>query len=302
MASGNPKARGGREPEPGLSHPCYRGVRLTAADAEAGWRLSTEADWNQTDADWRFLLAAGNGFGFEDRLGTLVASAVLLPYGEQVAWVGMVLVTAAARRQGLATQLVEQAMRLARARRLPLLLDATDAGQAVYRPLGFREVGRVTRWRAEAPTAQAPLLAVEPIGTAADLERWAKWDAAGFGADRSVLLQALRASRPDLARQVSGKTGEGTGYCLGRSGRTATQIGPVVAGTDAAARALLSAALAHTRGPVLVDAREGQAGFERELVVGGFRPERSFVRMAVDLTGGFGRPDYGYATAGPEFG
>ena len=76
----------------------------------------------------------------------------------------------------------------------------------------------------------------------------------------------------------------------------------MVAGTDAAARALLSAALAHTRGPVLVDAREGQAGFERELVVGGFRPERSFVRMAVDLTGGFGRPDYGYATAGPEFG
>src|SRR5258708_23410176 len=69
--------------EPRLVHSGYRGVRLTEADAVDGRRLSLEARWNQTDADWRFLLKEGYGVGFEDHHGQLVASAVLLPRSEE---------------------------------------------------------------------------------------------------------------------------------------------------------------------------------------------------------------------------
>jgi len=303
MAAGNPKLRGRREPEPGLSHAAYRGVRLTAADAAAGWRLSTEAGWNQTEGDWRFLLTAGSSFGFEDCEGTLVASATVLAHGQRIAWVGMVVVTASARRQGLATRLLAHAVRLGPARRLTLLLDATADGRPVYLRLGFRDIGNLARWRAEAPAATAgPEHSVKPIATVADLDRWAEWDAERFGVDRGALLRALRASRPDLALQILGNAGEWLGFCLGRAGRTATQIGPVVAASEAAALALLGAALERVREPVLVDVMESHAGFERELAARGFRAERGFVRMALNLPGGFGWPEGVYAAAGPEFG
>ena len=44
-----------------------------------GLSLSTEAGWNQNEADWRFFLSQGVVFGMRD--GTrLVATAALLPY------------------------------------------------------------------------------------------------------------------------------------------------------------------------------------------------------------------------------
>jgi hypothetical protein len=218
----------------------------------------------------------------------------------------MVLVTAAARRQGLATRLLEHAVWLGRSERWPLLLDATAAGRPVYLPLGFRDVGHLTRWRAEAPVAPAPAAAprspVEPIGSAVALARWAEWDAAHFGADRSALLRALWEARPELGLQLAEQAGERLGYCFGRAGREATQIGPLVATSEAAALALLGAALERVRGPKLLDVMEGHAGFERALTARGFRPQRSFVRMALDLSGGLGQPDCVFAAAGPEFG
>ena len=35
-------------------------VRLGPDDARAGLALSTEAHWNQNEADWRFFLTAGD--------------------------------------------------------------------------------------------------------------------------------------------------------------------------------------------------------------------------------------------------
>ena len=54
-------------------------VELGVNDAPAGLVLSTEADWNQNEADWRFFLAKGIVFGVRDG-ERLVATAALLPY------------------------------------------------------------------------------------------------------------------------------------------------------------------------------------------------------------------------------
>ena len=68
-------------------------VRLDASDAPAGLALSTEAHWNQNEADWRFFLGQGIVFGVRHR-AELVATAALLPYSSGNAWISMVLVTA----------------------------------------------------------------------------------------------------------------------------------------------------------------------------------------------------------------
>ncbi|MEX0759335.1 MAG: GNAT family N-acetyltransferase, partial [Tistlia sp.] len=85
-------------------------VALAAAPEAERLALSCEAGWNQTPADWHRLLGLGLGFGLAERGGPLVASAVLLPYDRDIAWISMVLVTARWRRRGLASLLMGRAV------------------------------------------------------------------------------------------------------------------------------------------------------------------------------------------------
>ena len=73
-------------------------VRLRPGDALAALVLSTEAQWNQNEADWQFFLVHGIVFGAMTPDAGLVATAALLPYTEGNAWISMVLVTASQRR------------------------------------------------------------------------------------------------------------------------------------------------------------------------------------------------------------
>ena len=69
--------------------------RRSTRQCEAVWPLSIEAGWNQNVADWRFMLGAGRGFGCRGADGRWEASSLVLPLGQQLAWISMVLVTKA---------------------------------------------------------------------------------------------------------------------------------------------------------------------------------------------------------------
>ena len=121
-------------------------VELGVDDAQAGLVLSTEAGWNQNEADWRFFLNKGAVFGLRDG-DRLVATAALLPYSAGNAWISMVLVTADFRRRGIATKLVDACLDVAKRRGLTTWLDATPAGASVYGPLGFTPTLQLRRLR-----------------------------------------------------------------------------------------------------------------------------------------------------------
>src|SRR3954453_2055854 len=127
-------------------------VQLDVADAPAGLLLSTEAHWNQNEADWRFFLSKGTVFGVRDGK-QLVATAALLPYSAGNAWISMVLVTANWRRRGIATRLVDACLNAATKRGLTSWLDATPAGATVYGPLGFTPTLQLRRLRLLEPAA-----------------------------------------------------------------------------------------------------------------------------------------------------
>ena len=112
-------------------------VELGPADASAGLALSTEAHWNQNEADWRFFLTQGTVFGVRDESGDLVATAALLPYTSGNAWISMVLVTANWRRRGLATRLVDACLEAAAKQHLTTWLDATPDGRRGIWPPGI---------------------------------------------------------------------------------------------------------------------------------------------------------------------
>src|SRR5262245_43062166 len=108
--------------------------RLTYEDVAAAFELSEAAGWNQTQQDWRRLLALEpeGCFGCECD-GRLVATSTLLCHGPELAWLGMVLTHPDYRRRGFAAQLVEAALVLAQRRGIASVkLDATDQGRPLY--------------------------------------------------------------------------------------------------------------------------------------------------------------------------
>src|SRR6266702_7828669 len=131
-------------------------VELGTPDAPAALALSTEANWNQTEADWRFFLGKGMVFGVRDG-SRLVATSALLPYSAGNAWISMVLVSANWRRRGIAAALVDACLNAARKLKLATWLDATPDGAAVYGPRGFVPTLQLRRLQlANAGTAEAP--------------------------------------------------------------------------------------------------------------------------------------------------
>ena len=193
-------------------------VELGLGDAPAGLLLSTEAHWNQNEADWRFFLSKGIVFGVRDGK-QLVATAALLPYSADNAWISMVLVTTSWRRRGIATRLVDACLNAATKLGLTTWLDATPAGAAVYGPLGFTPTLQLRRLRLEAP---AGVRTFHPLSACSPAEFVAR-DQRAMGFDRCPLLTEF------AGRSGSRMVSSGGAAALVRDGRTARQIGPLFA-------------------------------------------------------------------------
>ncbi len=225
---------------------------LRPDDAAAAIALSDEAGWNQTVADWHFMLTAGEARGQLTPAGALVASALILPYADRVAWIGMVLTTESHRRRGLASENLCWAIDRCAARGLIAGLDATPAGREVYAPLGFTDLWGLQRLRAERPEKlpePAHRTVIRPMQDD-DLAAVAALDGAAFSAGRAPLMAYLRASLPGCAWVAeSGRSGELAGFVLGRPGQLTTHIGPLVARDPEVATALAARALAQVASP-----------------------------------------------------
>jgi GNAT superfamily N-acetyltransferase len=253
--------------------------------------LSAEAGWNQVEADWRLLLRLGSGFAVRDG-GRLVATAIALPYPPVFGWVSMVLVHTPYRRRGLATQLLERATATLTDAGLLPVLDATPAGAEVYGRVGFRPVANLQRWRGTGGAGTAAARGSALANGVDELDRVA------FGADRDAILADLYGRPAPVAELAAG----GDGYLLSREGRTATQLGPLVARDATTAVALLAQGLDDVAGPVVVDVPEQATGVTAHLAGRGFAPERPFVRLALGRDKIAGEPELVHAIAGPELG
>jgi GNAT superfamily N-acetyltransferase len=127
---------------------------MTAADIPLGMHLKSQAGWNQTEADWRRLLALDPEGCFVAELdGRAVGTTATTLFGP-VGWISMVLVEASVRRLGIGTRLLEHALAyLDRAGAKTVRLDATPLGRPVYEKLGFIADYELARWEGAASRA-----------------------------------------------------------------------------------------------------------------------------------------------------
>ena len=264
--------------------------------------LSKAAHWNQNAADWRLMLEIGRGYGLSLADGTLAASTVTLPYGAAFAWVSMVLVGPEYRRRGYATRLLRRALEDLSAERRAAVLDATPAGHEVYAEEGFRDTWGFKRFAVDALKTNGVVdtAGVRPLEPR-DWSRIAALDEEAFGADRTRLLKALAIRLADAAL-VCERAGEVTGFLLGREGREACQLGPLVARDAQSARALLGAALAQVAPPLYLDLVDRESALADWLEARGFAFQRPFTRMVHGANRAPGNASLVFCPAGPELG
>jgi len=287
---------------------------MAEGDLRDGLRLSRASGWNQTFEDWRLLLSLGPGlFRVAVLGGRVVASGGAVRYGEELAWICMILVEPGQRGRGLGTRIFDEVLDRVR----PLAereevravgLDATPAGRGIYLQRGFVDAAAssgprpgagpgLVRMRTEETAGGPSPEVVRPL-VASDLDAVLALDRKVFGADRAALLRRALAEAPGLARVA--RAGRVRGYCFGRHGDHADHVGPVMAEDRALARDLVAACRPSPR-PLVLDAR-AEPGWLAALSELGFREQRPLTRMYLGDRRPLALPALEPAVRGPEFG
>jgi Acetyltransferase (GNAT) domain len=132
-------------------------------------------------------------------------------------------------------------------------LDATPFGEPLYRKLGFVTEYEIERWILKRPhnTIEKQPTSCELALSEAQLEPILQFDRDIFGAERSLLLNSLRAKLSDLAMSFW-SDGAPRGYSFSRSGLFADHFGPWVAKHRPVAEKLPHEFLTHSSREILI--------------------------------------------------
>jgi predicted GNAT family N-acyltransferase len=268
-------------------------------------RLSRAERWNQTTGDWALLTGNEENVCLAALVGeNIIGTATAMIYDHMVAWIGMVLVNRDFRGQGVGKNLFSTLFEKLNPD-LSVKLDATPAGQPLYKEFGFKDEYLIYRMtcpsvsvKSISPERKSYLEQVGPnnIGEIVDYDRQV------FGATRRQLIHYLVENDPENAWM----TRQGTnisGLALGRNGTYFHQIGPVLASSTQEAISLITKSLKGLEGnPVVVDILEDKKELIDWLKTLGFSSQRYFVRMYRTMNPFPGIPGNQYLIAGPEFG
>ncbi|MBV2144933.1 GNAT family N-acetyltransferase [Falsochrobactrum sp. TDYN1] len=193
--------------------------------------LSSQAGWPHSREDWALVLALSNGVvALED--GQVVGTAMATPLGDDVATINMVIVDEAMRGRGLGRKLMQAALDAAEGRNC--FLVATQDGLPLYEKLGFVANGEIVQHQGAALKVDAPSnVSWASLG---EFPHFAALDHLAFGHDRATLMQLLK----DKAKFAVIRDGEQVeAFAAIRAFGRGQVIGPVVAKSDADARALI---------------------------------------------------------------
>ncbi len=280
-------------------------VRLARGDAAAAFELSAEAGWNQTVLDWQLMLDDGEAIGQRSVDGRLVASALLLPYGERLAWIAMVLTS-----DGVPPPRPRHRQPAVDPRALPRPRPDRRPRRHARRQRGLPAARLRGGLRPAAPARRAR------AGHPAVARRGRDPPAAGGArprCDRAGSMPACSASTAAACSTTCAATSR-SARCSPRAragSRASSWRAPAAARCTSArwsrrarwSRACCSSqALVDADGPVSIDVPDAQSGFLEMLQEAGFAPLRPFTRMLQGPPAALGDMATCFAIAGPEFG
>ena len=215
----------------------------------------------------------------------------------------MVLVDKAYRGQGISKSLLAAIFKNVES--CPSIkLDATPAGQQVYKKFDFKDEYLICRMTNSSMPPLPPGddgILPESIQSK-DIPDIIALDELVFGANRAQLIQSLVEEYPGKAALVK-QDNKITGFALGRGGNKYHHIGPVVASNPTDAKILIANALQKlTHQAVIVDVLDDKEETLTWLNSIGFVKQRHFIRMYKKENTRPGITGNQYLIGGPEFG
>lgn len=211
--------------------------RMREQDLEAAHRLSQSLRWPHRLQDWQFIYRLGMGFVAEAG-DSIVGTIMCWSHGTEFASIGMVIVGMDWQGQGIGRHLMKMAMGELGKRNV--LLHSTSAGQALYRGLGFEQIGSICQHQGSVfrpkLIALPPGERIRPLGTREDAAL-ATLAGRASGMPRATVLGALKEVAECV---VIDRYDELIGFAMLRRFGLGYAIGPVVAPDIERAKALIS--------------------------------------------------------------
>ena len=250
---------------------------MTAADLAEAQQLSAAVGWVHRREDWQFALDIGQGVVARVD-GRIAGTAMWWVYEATVARLGMVIVDPARQGLGLGKALMRKA--LDSIETPTIILNATAAGEPLYRRLGFVAGGTVMQHQGVA-TALAPLqlppgVLIRP-GEIRDRQAIHDIDASAAGFRREAVIAHLLANAESAVLETGGAV---SGFAIRRRFGLGYAVGPVVARDDWQARALMAHWIAATSGKFLRFDLPSEMGMSKWLDHQGLREIAPAITMA----------------------
>lgn len=270
----------------------------------AAMDLVLSEGWNQTIKDWQLLINNPQNVCLAAEVdGKLVGTVTTINYNDEVAWIGMVLVNKEYRGQGISKTLLSAILKQLTSCK-SIKLDATPAGQPVYKKIGFEDEYIISRM-INPDFHQSLGIIGETVPQQIqkkDIPEIIKFDKQAFGADRSRLISALIHDFPKKCLVLK-HGNEISGFALGRRGNKHHQIGPVMTKSYNDAKVLISYALKDLQEQsIVIDILEDKTQLAGWLCNIGFEKQRNFTRMFLGNNTSPGIISQQYFISGPEFG
>ena len=278
--------------------------QMQQSDIQGAEALKRAENWNQTKEDWQMLLSLYPRSCFVACNGsTIVGTVTATNYGNQVAWIGMMLVSKDFRERGISTRLLKTIIENLGVCR-SIKLDATPAGFPVYQKLGFNEelqIDRMVASKVRIGQSDAIEFSARRFQES-DMTAIRKLDFEVFGTDRHPLLEILFNRNEERSWLVE-RDNKVVGFALVRPGYNFLQLGPLFAETIDDAKCLVTHVMGQFVGQSLVvDVLSDKEELKNLLTSFGFSGQRSFVRMFLKSNTFSGTVKKQFLIAGPELG
>ncbi len=242
---------------------------LEARDLPEAHALSQAVSWPHRLEDWHLMQSVGQGFAAVDAVGALRGVALWWAFGDDLATLGLVIVSPQLQKSGIGRRLLAAIADAAGPR--PVQLNATAEGMRLYESFGFRDVGGIVQHHGVLRPEARPVASAAAIRlmTAQDREAVRALDKRATGANRAVLLDALEPLSRGWVAEIDGEV---RGSLLCRAFGRGQLLGPLVAPDESIALALLSTAATEVGGFLRADIPDDAADLAGWLEGAGLAP------------------------------
>ena len=277
---------------------------MQPGDIVYAMKLSNAEGWNQTEKDWKLLIESPQNVCLVAEYNNkIIGTTTAMNYANQIAWIGMVLVATECRGQGVSKLLLTNVLKKLESF-ASIKLDATPAGQQVYKKFDFKDeylVTRVVTVSMKNLSFDDDTILAESIRLK-DIEEIIALDEHVFGTNRRQLIESLIKRYPHKAWLLK-RNNSISGFALGREGNKYHHVGPVFGSTINDVKMLIRKALKELiNQPVVLDVLNEKEDLINWLNSIGFTMQRQFVRMYKKENSFPGIVNKQYLICGPEFG